>query len=121
MSGDIYNQTDEQRVLHGALNTAAGEWEAIATEAETVTETPEAERTAWQGKYSPTDAHAAKMSELKTGAGALAAQARSIAASLRTVATGVLDNATVVDENNAEAEAHLNSVDTDLPSPRYEI
>lgn len=114
MSGDIYNQTEDQRTLVTDLNDAASEWEAIATEAETVTETPETERTAWASTYSPTGAHEAKMGELKTGTGALATQARSIAASLRTAAAGVLTNATTVDANNEAAAGSFDAVDTDL-------
>lgn len=119
--GDIYNETADQRVMTAALNDAASEWDAIAADAESVTATPETERTAWQGTYSPKGAHATKMGELKTGTRALATQARSIAASLRQAATGVMHNATVVDENNAEAEANLDAVDTDLGEGRYEI
>lgn len=119
--GDIYNETDEQRVMTAALNTAADEWEAIASDAEAVTETPETERTAWQSEYAPTGAHAAKMQELSTGTAGLATQARSIAASLRQAASGVMHNAESVDENNAEAEESFGSVDTDLGEGRYEI
>lgn len=121
MSGDIYNETADQRVMTAALNDAASEWDSIAADAESVTETPASERTAWQSKYSPTGAHAEKMGELKTGAGALATQARAIAARLRQAATGVMHNAVTVDENNAAAEESLNSVDTDLGEGRYEI
>lgn len=121
MSGDIYNQTEEQRVMTAALNTAADEWDAIASDAEQVTETPSAERTTWQGTYSPKSAHAAKMGELKTGTSGLAAQARAIASRLRQAATGVMYNAVTVDENNAEAEESFDAVDTDLGEGRYEI
>lgn len=119
--GDIYNQTEDQRTMTAALNDAASEWEAIAADAESVTETPSAERTTWQGVYAPTGAHAAKMDELKTGASGLATQARMIAARLRQAATGVLTNATTVDENNEAAEANFGAVDTDLGEGRYEI
>lgn len=119
--GDIYNETADQRVMTAALNTAADEWDAIASDAEQVTETPSAERTTWQGTYSPKSAHAAKMGELKKGTSGLATQARSIASRLRQAASGVLTNAVTVDEDNAEAEANLNSVDTDLGEGRYEI
>lgn len=121
MSGDIHNETADQRVMTAALNTAADEWEAIASDAEQVTETPSAERTTWQGTYSPKSAHAAKMAELSTGTAGLATQARSVAARLRQAATGVMHNAVTVDENNAEAEANLDAVDTDLGEGRYEI
>lgn len=121
MSGDIYNQTEDQRVMTAALNTAADEWDAIASDAQKVTETPSAERTAWQGVYSPMEAHAEKMGELKKGTSGLATQARSIASRLRQAATGVLTNAVTVDENNAAAEESFGSVDTDLGEGRYEI
>lgn len=114
MSGDIYNQTDEQRTMTAALNAEANEWDSIASAAEQVTETPASERSAWQSEYAPTGAHAAKMQELSTGTAGLATQARAIASRLRQAATGVMHNAAVVDENNTEAEANLNSVDTDL-------
>ncbi|MFV8275808.1 hypothetical protein [Mycobacteroides abscessus] len=122
MSGDIYNQTEDQRVMTAALNTAADEWESIAAEAAKVTETPSAERTAWQGVYSPKGAHAAKMAELSTGTAGLATQARSIAARLRQAASSVLTNATTVDENNSAADESFNSVDTDISGEgKYEI
>lgn len=110
----IYNETDEQRRMVSALNTAAEEWDAIAVEADTVTETPSTEREAWQGTYRPRGAHAAKMDKLQEGTDSLAAAARAVAAALRDAATDVTGNATAVDENNAEAVEQFNEVDTDL-------
>lgn len=113
MIGVIENNTEEQRIMAAQLISAATEWDAIASAAESVTEDAEPERASWDGQYKPL-IHKAKMTELGTGNAGLAQVARGIADTLRAEAAGMNIHADDVDNGEAEAEANFDGIDTDL-------